>query len=86
MTIKVEWIDRGYEPQSPPDPAYPQGMDFDLTQRHPGCQVAVPCPARRCGFYVLTCERCGSNAVVTTAGRPDDPRSVRLKCHPQGRA
>jgi hypothetical protein len=45
MTLQVEWFDEGREPQHPPDPRYPDGIDID-----------------------------------ESAGRRDDPRSVRLPC------
>jgi uncharacterized protein len=28
-SFKIEWIDRGREPQCPPNPAYPNGVDLD---------------------------------------------------------
>jgi hypothetical protein len=37
-------------------------------------------PAKRCRFFTLQCSVCGQNAIVTTAGRKDDPRSVKLAC------
>lgn len=39
-----------------------------------------PYPAPRCGSFVIECDVCGLRAIVTTAGRRDDPRSVRLPC------
>jgi C4-type Zn-finger protein len=40
----------------------------------------LPYPAKRCGIYLVVCERCGYSAAITTAGRPDDPRKVTLPC------
>lgn len=31
MKFKIEWIDAGKEPRCPPDPAYPKGVDLDVT-------------------------------------------------------
>ena len=81
----VTWFDRGVEPTQPPDPAYPHGIDLDIRARpnRPGCKVALPYPAARCGYYRLTCAVCGQHIMVTTAGRPDDPRSVTMDCLPR---
>jgi hypothetical protein len=77
----VDWIDAGREPQFPPNPAYPKGIDLDLSS---GAMIAciknLPYPAKRCGHYLITCKTCGNRIVVTTAGRPDDPRSVKIAC------
>lgn len=42
--------------------------------------TALPYPARRCGQYVVKCDVCDQIIVVTTAGRPDDPRSLKMAC------
>jgi hypothetical protein len=81
--IHVHWVDRGYEPKSPPNPDYPDGIDIDLTggdRVTKSCKTALPYPAKRVGYYVATCGKCGLKTIITTAGRPDDPRSVRLPC------
>jgi hypothetical protein len=80
MSHKIEWIDRGREPQCAPDPAYPNGKDVVLTSEKPFCTVSLPCPAKRCGIYVVTCETCGFSIALTTARRPDDPRSIQMPC------
>lgn len=83
--MKVTWIDRWREPQEPPNPDYPNGIDLDLSQGAGTgftCAVDLPYPARRIGFYLIDCEICGQKLVVTTAGRPDDPRSVKIACNP----
>ncbi len=82
--FEITWLDARREPQCPPNPAYPNGIDIP-SPRHgePGfkfCKVDLPYPAKRCGSYVIRCKRCGLTAGVTTAGRPDDPRSVELDC------
>jgi hypothetical protein len=83
--LRVTWLDAGREPQQPPNPAYPHGIDVDMTTgrvRGPSCRTALPYPARRIGSYVIECDRCRRRFAVTTAGRPDDPRSVILPCGP----
>jgi hypothetical protein len=80
--FEIEWVDREREPQERPDPRYPDGIHLDISGgRLPCCQVGLPYPAPRCGYYLVTCAFCGTCIAVTTAGRPDDPRSVRIACH-----
>lgn len=77
----VRWIDRNREPKCPPNPAFPQGTDFDASGgAKRTCVVELPYPAKRCGVYVVQCEICGFSAAITTAGRADDPKSIRLPC------
>ena len=40
------------------------------------------CRIRRSGSvsYVITCKICGWNGLVTTAGRRDDPRTLKVPC------
>ena len=82
--LKAKWIDRHLEPKQKPDPAYPLGIDVDMTvageRSARSCTTALPYPAKRIGYYVIECSRCGIRVVVTTAGRPDDPRSVKVPC------
>lgn len=81
--MKITWHDGKSEPRCQPNPAYPNGIDLELAP-NPGepesCYVPLPYPARRIGHYLVECPRCGKNAVVTTAGRPDDPRSLTMSC------
>lgn len=85
-SFKIEWIDRGREPQCPPNPAFPNGIDLDTAKEFgkPTCHAELPYPAKRCGLYYVECNICGTNALITTAGRPDDPRSVDLLCQTKG--
>lgn len=77
----IRWLDRGREPQCAPDPAYPDGKDVDGSEPgEPFCTARLPYPARRCGIYIVRCLDCGVTVGVTTAGRPDDPRSVKIGC------
>jgi DNA-directed RNA polymerase subunit RPC12/RpoP len=79
--MKVHFVDSGREPQCPPDPKYPKGIDADLSQGAAvTCIVQLPYPAPRCGLMVVECPRCGLRVAVTVAGRVDDPRSVKLQC------
>lgn len=78
---QVKWLDAGREPQCPPNPNYPNGIDVDISLgAKNACDVTLPYPAKRCGQYVVKCDRCKSVSIITTAGRPDDPKSVRLAC------
>jgi len=79
--LNVEWIDGNREPQNPPDPDYPEGIDVDATEgATPTCTTLLPYPAKRCGHFLVTCSVCKQRVAVTTAGRPDDPRSLKIKC------
>ena len=83
--LHVEWADSGREPQCAPNPDFPEGVDLDLSiEGEPACFVDLPYPAERCGFYRVICGGCGLEVIVTTAGRPDDPRSVRVACKAGG--
>lgn len=86
MTIDVTFLDSGREPREKPNPAYPNGIDVNLSQHalQKVCCRNVPYPAPRCGQYAITCRVCGYCAVMTVAGRPDDPRTVTLPCQSKG--
>lgn len=76
--FQVKWFDRGRAPQCQPNPDYPDGIDVGEGP----CKVDLPYPAKRCGLYIVHCHMCKATVGVTTAGRPDDPRSVRMECKP----
>jgi hypothetical protein len=79
--IKITWVDVGETAKNPSNPKYPAGIDIDLTRgAEDFCYKELPYPARRIGRYILRCTDCGLQARVTTAGRRDDPRSVKLPC------
>lgn len=80
--MKITWNDSGEEPRCPPNPDFPNGRDIDLASGIDAktCKVDLPYPAKRCGVYIIECEACGLRLGVSTAGRPDDPRSVTLAC------
>src|SRR5215831_4622734 len=81
---EIKWLDAEREPQCPPNPAFPNGVDLRAPLSGlPDvriCKVELPYPAKRIGLYVVSCKKCGTNIAVTTAGRPDDPRSVEVEC------
>lgn len=79
--LSVYWIDHNRDPQCAPDPNYPNGKAIDISvPGSPSCAADLPYPARRCGVYVIECRQCGFKIGLTTAGRPDDPRSIRIPC------
>lgn len=79
--IDVKWHDAGREPVCKPNPAYPNGVDVDGARgASSSCISLLPYPAKRCGFYEVRCGVCGASVAVTTAGRSDDPRSVKIAC------
>lgn len=79
-THKITWRDSGLEPKEKPDPRFPNGKDIPCLGTGPCCKVELPYPAKRIGAYIIECEACGCRYGVTTAGRPDDPRSVMMSC------
>jgi hypothetical protein len=79
----IDWVDQHRISPYPADPAYPNGCAIDKAlEATPACRVELPYPAARCGLWVITCRVCGYPIAVETAGRADDPRSVRLPCQP----
>ena len=80
--FSVHWRDGNREPTCPPNPNFPKGLAVDMVvnEDRPACTVNVPYPAKRCGAYLIRCKRCGRHVAVTTAGRADDPISVRMNC------
>lgn len=81
MSFKIEWIDSGREPRCAPNPAHPNGTDVDASFGAAAfCMGSLPYPAERCGLYIVECDHCGLRVGVTTAGRPDDPRSLKIAC------
>lgn len=81
--LDVKWIDGKREPKCAPDPKYPHGIDIDISEGAvKTCETDLPYPADRCGHFLVNCLKCNLKVVVTTAGRPDDPRSIKVKCLP----
>lgn len=78
--LRFEWFDSGRSPRIKPNPAFPDGVDVDIARGQKKCRTDLPYPAKRIGHYLVNCDVCGATALITTAGRPDDPRSVTLPC------
>jgi hypothetical protein len=53
-------------------------MLFDASADRPCCEVAPQYPAPCVGKWLIKCSVCGVLAIVTAAGRPDDPHTARL--------
>lgn len=79
-SFEITFMDSGREPKCAPNPAYPNGMEVDMSHGGRFCLVDVPYPAPRCGVMVVECARCGLRNGMTVAGRPDDPRRVKIGC------
>lgn len=83
--FEIEWHDHGREPQCAANPDYPDGIDLDASMgAATTCTAELVHPAQRCGYYTIACTLCGYKAIVTTAGRADDPRSIKLPCWMKG--
>jgi hypothetical protein len=80
MTLTARWHGTGRTAQCAPDPRYPNGKDMDMAQARKGCEIELDCPAPEIGHWFITCNVCGFTGVVTAAGRPDDPRNLRVAC------
>lgn len=81
MALRVKWIDGGREPQCASNPQYPDGIAIDLSQgADRACQTSLRYPAPRCGHHLVTCRVCKQRVIVSTAGRLDDPTSVKVAC------
>ena len=79
--MKVTWKDAGKEPSCAPNPSYPNGIDLDMSEgAEKTCVADLPYPARRIGSYTVECPVCGQRVACTTAGRPDDPKTIKLAC------
>ena len=80
-SFNIEWIDGGKEPKCKPDPLYPNGKNIDVSDGNSdACLIVLPYPAKRCGIYIAECRVCGYKVMATTAGRPDDPRMIKVAC------
>ena len=78
----IAWVDAGKLPTVAPNPQYPNGVDVNLMGHfETGCKVALPYPAKRIGHFKVQCRLCEVRVAVTTAGRPDDPRSLTIPCN-----
>jgi hypothetical protein len=84
--FKIRWVDHHRKPQAAPDPNYPNGRDIRFTsdKNVNTCIVQLKYPTAGCGVYMIKCKICGLTIALTTAGRPDDPRTVQLPCEIKG--
>jgi hypothetical protein len=77
----VDWIDLHRSSDAPADPAWPCGSAIDVAlDALTACRLELPWPAERCGLWIVTCRRCGFHIRLETAGRADDPCSVKIPC------
>jgi hypothetical protein len=80
-SFDIKFLTAGRKATQPPNPAYPNGIDIDVSRgADRTCVVKLPSPARCCGVWHVKCRACGFVAAVTAAGRPDDPRTLRMPC------
>lgn len=80
MTLYSRWHDSGHEPSCEPNPDFPHGVLVDFSVGLPSCETLLPYPALRCGYFLVACTECTARVMVTTAGREDDPRAIRVAC------
>lgn len=83
--MTATWQSAGRQATQPADPNYPDGVDINagvpwLPEEGTYCQIDLPYPAPECGSWRIECATCGLSAVVTAAGRADDPRTFRVMC------
>jgi hypothetical protein len=81
MTIDIKFNDSGRTATQPANPKYPNGIDANCAP--PGaksCCFNLSYPAPRCGTYSVRCRKCNFTALITVAGRADDPRTITLPC------
>jgi hypothetical protein len=77
--FKLTFISHNRKAQCAPNPEYPNGIVVD-TGKRPACSVDLPYPADCVGAWMVKCNKCGTVAAVTTAGRPDDPKTLFIPC------
>jgi hypothetical protein len=81
----VNFIDSGRYATEPSDPKHPNGKRVNVALViQKSCARNLPYPAPRCGVYEVTCRKCGFKALVTVAGRADDPCMITLPCRVGG--
>lgn len=81
MTIDVKFNDSGRYPKVAPNPKFPDGINASCAQSgEKSCTFNLPYPAPRCGTYSVLCNKCKFTAIITVAGRRDDPRTITLPC------
>lgn len=81
MAVEISFNDSGRKATQPANPKYPNGVDVNAAP--PGrkaCTWNVPYPAPGVGTYSVVCKDCGYTALMSVAGRADDPRTIRIPC------
>lgn len=79
--FSIGWSDAHREARYPADPAYLNGCSIDVAlDAVRACRAELPCPALRCGHWIVVCRVCDYAIALATTGRSDDPRSVRVPC------
>jgi len=64
-----------------PNPDYPEGIDVDVSLgSEPACSTTLPYPAPECGVYIVECKLCRLRIAISSVGRPDDPRTLKMAC------
>lgn len=72
--------------QCPSNPDFPDGISLDGTEGgEPSCTAKLPYPAPECGMWLIHCNLCLMNVLVTAAGRRDDPVSIKMPCNIEGK-
>ncbi len=86
MTLHAKFLSERRKAQQPPDPRHPLGIVVDGTKGRLACSVSLEYPSPCVGKWLIQCDTCDMVALVTAAGRVDDPHTVRLPCKPKGSA
>jgi hypothetical protein len=81
----VRFLGTGQKAKHPANPNYPEGVHLNQTGGVEGdgnvCVVQLPWPAKEIGAWKVECTICALRVACTTAGRPDDPRSITVRCN-----
>jgi hypothetical protein len=83
MALIATWHGAGVKAKQPPNPDFPAGLNLDMAPGRVGCAIDLEYPAPEVGHWLIECSTCRRATVVTAAGRPDDPKSVRIACGPR---
>lgn len=80
--FEITFVWRSKEPaKHPADEAFPYGQAMDFTKGAlPACVAKLQWPAPGVGSWAVKCLRCGFTAIVTAAGRADDPTQITIPC------
>lgn len=79
---QIKFLSANRVARCPPNPDFLYGIMLDLAVgAYKSCTVNIPYPAPCCGAMQIDCDKCGNRIVVTVAGRPDDPHTIKMPCH-----